>query len=226
MFQVGTDWNPKQAMLKDLFTRQDDFEQAVALCLSMHAMVHESSMTGFPETTYEDEIWDSLDRKAFETMPTVKDVTIAWNLWHITRIEDLTVNFLIAGGDQVFNEDWRARMGTKFKDTGNAMTDGQILELSRSLNREELRNYRNEVGRRTRTVFGQLCRQDRKRKVNPKDLQRIFDAGGVTAQSESVWLLDFWGGKTVSGLLLMPVTRHQIVHLNDSVKLKKKCGKL
>lgn len=226
MFNVGTDWNPKQALLKNMVTKPDEFNGAIQLCLAMHSMVHESAMTQAGEKTYEDEIWDSLDRRTFETMPTEKDVTIAWNIWHITRIEDLTVNFLISGGEQVFNEDWRSRMNSDFYDTGNAMTDEQILALSRSFNIAELRNYRNEVGRRTRSVLEQLTQPDMKRKVNPKDLQRIHSAGGVTDQAESVWLLDFWGRKNVSGLLLMPVTRHQIVHLNDCVKLKQKCRKL
>jgi hypothetical protein len=45
---------------------------------------------------------------------------------------------------------------------------------------------------------------------------------GVTEHKDSVWLLDFWGKKTVAGILLMPITRHQIVHLNDCIKLKER----
>jgi hypothetical protein len=58
--------------------------------------------------------------------------------------------------------------------------------------------------------------------MNPESVRRILAEGGVTGHKDSVWLLDFWGKKTVAGILLMPVTRHQILHLNDSMKLKEK----
>ena len=62
-------------------------------------------------------------------------------------------------------------------------------------------------------------------KVKQDRLNRIFSEGGVLGAEESKWLLDFWGKKNIAGLIMMPVTRHQIVHLNDSFKLKKKCKK-
>jgi hypothetical protein len=56
--------------------------------------------------------------------------------------------------------------------------------------------------------------------MKPESVGRILDEGGVTGHKDSLWLLDFWGKKTVAGILLMPITRHQILHLNDSMKLK------
>ncbi|EQE04021.1 hypothetical protein [Clostridioides difficile] len=37
---------------------------------------------------------------------------------------------------------------------------------------------------------------------------------------DSIWLLDFWGNKDIAGILLMPPTRHVILHLNDCCKWK------
>jgi hypothetical protein len=51
-----------------------------------------------------------------------------------------------------------------------------------------------------------------------------MEEGVLTRQDDSIWLLDFWGKKTVAGLLQMPITRHQIVHINDCFKLKAKYG--
>jgi hypothetical protein len=34
------------------------------------------------------------------------------------------------------------------------------------------------------------------------------------------YLLDYWGKQKVAGLLLMPATRHLMVHLNEAVRLK------
>lgn len=154
-------------------------------------------------------------------------LTIAWNIWHITRIEDLTVNILIADEIQEFKrQNWPARLNIEVSDTGNAMSDDEIISLSEKINMEELREYRKAVGKRTREVILKLKPDDFKKKVQKNRLNHILDEGGVLDVEDSKWLLDFWGKKNIAGLILMPITRHQVVHLNDSLKLKKKCSRL
>jgi hypothetical protein len=102
------------------------------------------------------------------------------------------------------------------------MTYNEIFNLSRSLNMEQLYAYRNAVGSRTREIIESLKLADLKCKMTPESVQRILAEGGVTEHKDSVWLLDFWGKKTVAGILLMPITRHQILHINDSMSLKQK----
>jgi hypothetical protein len=36
------------------------------------------------------------------------------------------------------------------------------------------------------------------------------------------WLLDFWGKKNILGLIMIPITRHQTLHLNDCFNIKEK----
>lgn len=184
-------------------------------------------MSGRDIQTLEDELWDGLDNKAFATMPTKEDVTIAWNIWHITRIEDLTANILIADDTQEFIcHNWPAKLNIEVTDTGNAMSDDEIIDFSQKVSMEELRKYRMAVGRKTRDVIQKLKPDDLKKKVRKDRLDRVFNEGGVLDVNDSKWLLDFWGQKNIAGLILMPVTRHQVVHLNDSLKLKKKCSKM
>ncbi|SHK79677.1 DinB superfamily protein [Anaerocolumna jejuensis DSM 15929] len=225
MFQVGTDWNPKQARLKELLAKPEKFEEAKELCLQLHSIVHSSEITPGIEPTLLDEVWEGLTEKAFLIMPTVKDVTVAWNIWHITRIEDITANILIGEREQVLDEEWLERLGVRVRDTGNAMTDEEILALSRQLVREELKSYRDAVGVRTKEIINNLTSPDLKRKVKGESIARILKEGGVTEQEDSIWLLDFWGKKNVAGIILMPITRHQAGHLNDCIKLKKKLQK-
>jgi hypothetical protein len=35
-------------------------------------------------------------------------------------------------------------------------------------------------------------------------------------------ITDYWGKRTIAGLLLMPATRHNLVHLNEALRLKQK----
>jgi hypothetical protein len=37
--------------------------------------------------------------------------------------------------------------------------------------------------------------------------------------------VDYWSKKTIAGLLLMPPTRHCILHLNEAMRIKEKLRK-
>jgi hypothetical protein len=224
MFSVGAQWNPLQAQLRELLGDKDSFDQAMALLLRMHALLHAREVSGSREQTVMDMVWEGLTDDAFQTMPTPEDVTVAWNIWHVTRIEDLTANLLIADGDQVLGGDWQARLHTAVRDTGNAMTDPEILSFSNEVDRNVLKEYRNAVGARTREIITSLGPKDLARKFLKRQTDRIIEEGGLTSHPDSIWLRDFWGRKNVAGILLMPITRHQMGHLNDCLKLKVKCS--
>lgn len=217
-----TIWSTKQTLLRNLLSKPDQFEAAIKLCLEQHAMVHLSEMSQLNLVTFEDELWEGLDETTFRTMPTSKDVTIAWNLWHLTRIEDITTNILVAGDPQIINTaDWLKKMRAPVYDTGNAMTDAEIINLSSNIDIQELRNYRIVVGRKTREIIQKLKPADLKRKMERTRLNRILDEGAVLNVEGASWLIDFWGKKNVAGILLMPTTRHQMVHINDSIRHKR-----
>ncbi|MDR3173411.1 MAG: DinB family protein, partial [Treponema sp.] len=122
MFSLRADWNPKQTALKEALSKPKRFNEAIRLCLELHGLVHSGKAVSKKTPTFFDELLDGLTKEAFSVMPSPKDTTIAWNIWHITRIEDITANILIAGGKQVLNNLWLKKLGTRIRDTGNAMT--------------------------------------------------------------------------------------------------------
>ena len=205
--------------LSRIIRKPAEFDRARQLFLDLHAMLHTSIVSGgeYGET---DCLLSDLAESDFYTTPSTKDETIAWSLWHIARIEDLTMNFLVARREQVFDSERQRRLNVTVTDTGNAMTDNEISVFSRRIDGTELIEYRTAVGMRTREIVSALTASDMKRKVSAEDCRKIYDAGGVTDNPDSVWLLDFWGGKDVAGLLLMPATRHIILHLNNCCKVK------
>ena len=131
------------------------------------------------------------------------------------------MNMLVAHREQLFDDAWQTRLNAPITDTGNALSDDEIISLSRQLNIQELLAYRNAVGQRTHAIVTALSANDMKRKVSAQGLEAIKQAGGVTNQEDSLWLLDFWGKKDVAGLLLMTPTRHVLLHLNDCCKWKR-----
>ncbi len=221
MFCVGTDWNPKQAELKKIITKPDEIERTKKLLYDLHSIVH-SSVVYENNNSYYDEIINNINQNNFSAMPTSKSVTIAWNLWHITRIEDITTSTFILDEPQTFNNEWKKKLKSSITDTGNAMTYGEIKDFSAKLDLKALLEYRNSVGKRTKELISIISTKDMKRKFTQLQIDRCLSEGCVTQQEDSIWLKDFWGKKTVAGIFLMPVTRHQIVHLNDCQKLIEK----
>lgn len=218
MFSVVTDWNPKQAELKNIITKSDEIENTKRLLYELHSIVHSSEVYE-NSNSYYDEIIKNINQNNFSAMPTLKSVTVAWNLWHITRIEDITTSVFILDKPQTFNNEWKKNLNSSITDTGNAMTYDELKEFSAKLDLKALLEYRNSVGKRTKELIYQTSAKDMKRKFTQSQIDRCLSEGCVTEQEDSIWLKDFWGKKTVAGIFLMPVTRHQIVHLNDCNKL-------
>ena len=219
MIKVAAEWNQDQALLKECLADSKRFSQAVEICLELHSRVHAGSLSS-RQGTYFDLLWDGLSEEAFRKV--VDRYSIAWHIWHLARIEDLCANLLIADRAPVFGADTKASLNITSTDTGNAMTEEEVRQFSASINMEELYQYRLHTGESTRAILKDLSADDIKRKVTVRQLERIREEGGVTDAKESRGLLAFWGRKTVAGLLMMPVTRHQVVHLNSCFKIKAK----
>jgi len=216
-------WNDDIKELRKIILKPDKIQESKSLALSLHSMVHLSIMSGVDKKTFEDELWEGLDENTFRTSQNQKGRTIAYGIWHCTRIEDITMNLLVAGDKQIFNrENWQEKTNSNITDTGNAMSEDDIMEFSKNINMEELKNYRIEVGRRTRDIVKNLSTQDMKRNFDKHRLQRILDERAVLDVKASNWLIDFWGRKNVAGIILMPMTRHQVIHINESLSAKKK----
>ena len=95
-----------------------------------------------------------------------------------------------------------------------------IEQLTREVDVLALRAYRTAVGKRTQEIVSTLTHTDFKQKADPERLQQIMDEGVLVPQAKGI--LDYWSRRTVAGLLLMPPTRHNLVHLNEIYTLKKR----
>jgi hypothetical protein len=82
---------------------------------------------------------------------------VAWSIWHIARIEDVTMNILVAGRSQIMHRDnWLARMKVDLRHSGNLMGEADVAHLGTSIDIEGLRAYRLAVGRGTREIVQKL----------------------------------------------------------------------
>jgi hypothetical protein len=213
-------WNQQFKILQDTWPKSTNFENCIEICLNLHAMVHSAGVSHSGIWSFEDDLWQGMSDEAFRKVHK-GDQSIAWKLWHTGRIEDITMNLLIAGEQQIFKKgDWFDKLNVMAHDTGNAMNEDEIEALSEAIDGQALREYRLEVGKNTQSIIKTLQPEDLKQKIETYRLQRILDEGAVVEESKG--LIDYWGKKTFAGLLLMPATRHNLVHLNESIRLLEK----
>lgn len=149
--------------------------------------------------------------------------TIAYSIWHIFRIEDIVAHTLIGRNEQIFfSGDYQKRMGSPIITTGNELVGQQIADFSETLNLDELYRYITEVKESTEDMLRDLSFADLKRKMADTDKERLKALGVVSEDDKAYWLIDYWCGKNVRGLIQMPFSRHWIMHVEASLRIRNK----
>lgn len=220
-------WNENHKKLREYMNNAEQHEDAIQLFLSQHSLLHSSSISGTTDVTLEDALLKELDEYSFRTYPVTNPDTknsIAWHLWHITRIEDMTMNILVANDQQILSTtNWLEKMNIEFTHSGNDMSQEEISKLSSAIDFHSLLQYRAAVGKQTQHVISSLEPGQFKMPVDQTRVNRLFDEHAVMQHSK--WLADYWSNKDIAGLILMPATRHIFLHLNKCIRIKDKFSK-
>ncbi|MNI39026.1 DinB superfamily protein [compost metagenome] len=220
-------WSENHKKLSNCILNPNLHNSAVELFLNLHVQLYSSQMTNSQLITLEDELLHDISEETLRTYPVKTPGTInsiVWHLWHAARIEDMTMNILVHNDDQIFSSgDWFNQLKVDCAHSGNGMTEEEIGVLSTKIDIDALLAYRLEVGRKTREIISSLQPGQFKQPVNLARLQKLMEQGAV--KQEESWLTEYWGKKTIAGLMLMPATRHNFVHLNKAIRIKQKYQK-
>jgi hypothetical protein len=209
----------QQTELRSIMMKFDQHDQAIQLFLKQHAMLHSKKMAQTEPWSFEDEVLNDMPEMQIRRIPPGREHSIAWLIWHMVRCEDITMNLLVAGTPQTLDTGgWLEQMKITVCDTGNAMDSTSLADFSMAINIEALLDYRIAVGRRTREIVKQLLPADLKQKVESSRIQQVMREGAVVEAARGI--ADYWSKRNVAGLLLMPATRHNLVHLNEALQLK------
>lgn len=213
-------WAQQQQEVRRLLAHKR-YADALHVWLRQHAMVHAAAMAQEGGWSFPDEVVEGLTDAQLRWQPSAGSNSIAWLLWHIARIEDVTMNLLVAGRPQVLDESsWSTRIGLTHRDVGTAMGDREVADVSARLDLAAVQAYRVAVGRRTRAIVSSLGPRDLERVVAPERIQALSAAEALADAASG--LAETWGGWTTARFLLMPATRHSFTHLNQARRLRLK----
>ena len=149
--------------------------------------------------------------------------TIAYSIWHIMRIEDIVVNSLIQDKTEVlFSGGFDKSIKSDIITTGNELVKNELAAFSRQLDLAELHRYAQSVKETTDTWLMSISYDDLKRTFTDADKNRLRSLHVVSIDKNAEWLIDYWCGKDIKGLLKMPLSRHWIMHIEAANRIKSK----
>ena len=169
-----------------------------------------------------------LSRKDFDAIPFINangyhNKTIAYSIWHIFRIEDIVAHTLISGNEQIFfSDNYQKRINSPIITTGNELIKSQIVDFSKQLNLEELYSYIFDVKKSSEKIINSLSYDELKNKIPEKRKEKLKLLNVVSDDKDAIWLIDYWCNKDIRGLIQMPFSRHWIMHIEASLRIKNK----
>ena len=169
---------------------------------------------------------EELNREDFDVIPFINadgyhSKTIAYSIWHIFRIEDIVAHTLVSETEQVFfSGNYQDRINSPIITTGNELVKEQIADFSKRLNLKELYSYIFEVKDSTEKIINSLSYDELKRKISEERKEYLKSLKVVSDDKNAIWLIDYWCGKDIRGLIQMPFSRHWIMHIEASLRIK------
>ena len=215
---MNKDWAELNKTMQLQIKKKDTFELGIDTLIKLRKELMAQIMQFKNELSIDD----------FSAMPYMNakgyhNKTIAYSPWHIFRIEDIVAHTLIANDEQVlFKGDYQRRINSPIITTANELVKEEISEFSKKLSIEELYNYIIDVDTSTIQVLKALTYSDIKKKITAESRKHLEMLNVVSDDENAYWLIDYWCGKDIKGLIQMPFSRHWIMHIEACLKIRNK----
>lgn len=211
-------WSELNKTMQAQIIKKDTYEAGIVTLFNLRNQLMET-LISFNE---------ELSREDFDSIPFINadgyhSKTIAYSIWHIFRIEDIVVHTLISENEQVFfSGNYQERINSPIITTGNELVKEQIVAFSKQLNLKELYSYIFEVKDSTEKIINNLSYDELKKKISEERKEQLKSLKVVSDDKNAVWLIDYWCNKDIRGLIKMPFSRHWIMHIEASLRIKNK----
>lgn len=211
-------WSELNKTMQTQIKKKETYEAGIDTLFDLRDQLLET-LTSFNE---------ELSREDFDAIPFINadgyhSKTIAYSIWHIFRIEDIVAHTLIGENEQVFfSGNYQKRINSPMITTGNELVKEQIADFSKQLDLNELYAYIFEVKNSTEKIISSLSYDELKRKISEERKEYLRSLNVVSNDKNANWLIDYWCGKDIRGLIQMPFSRHWIMHTEACLRIKNK----
>lgn len=213
---MDKEWSAKNRQIQTLLSKEATYKEGIELLIQFREEM-------FAQVT---QIINGYPAEAFYQMPFVNakgyhSKTLAYSIWHIFRIEDIVAHTLISDDEQMLiSGGFLDKIGSPIKTTGNELSGQEIADFSKQINIKALYDYAKEVMLSTNAMLSKLEYKQLKRRFSDSDKTKPAESGCVSKDKNAFWLIDYWCGKDIRGLILMPFSRHWIMHIEAMRRIK------
>lgn len=218
---MNRNWAENNKNMQTLLNKEATFKEGIEELIELRASIFEQIkqiMNGYPE-------------EAFYQMPFAgadgyHSKTLSYSIWHIFRIEDIVAHEMIEGDEQIlFAKGYVEKIHSPIITTGNELEGEEISRFSKKLDRWQLYEYAKDVSESTNQILRKLNYKELKLKFDDEMKAKLRKSGCISEDEKAIWLIDYWCGKDIRGLLKMPFSRHHIMHVEAMQRIKNKLCK-
>lgn len=149
--------------------------------------------------------------------------TVAYSLWHIFRIEDVVTHTLIADDEQIFfRGGYQRKINSPIITTANELKGEEVIGFSQQLCIEGLYDYIDAVDEATKAILESIAYGEMKHRITDEKRKALEGLCVVSDDENARWLIDYWCGKDIRGLIQMPLSRHWIMHIEACIRIMDK----
>ena len=151
--------------------------------------------------------------------------SVAWLVWHATRVEDAAVSRFVSDQPQVLTEgDWDHRLGVERRDVGSGMNAAEVEALDARIDTAALRGYARDVADRTRSVVGSLAPTAWDEIVSPERVHTVVADEELLVEAGR-WVEKFWArGHSRGWYLLQTALLHPYGHWFEALATRGQLG--
>ena len=219
---MDKDWSEKNKEIQKLLSKEVTFGEAIDKLIEFRGELFQQItwiVEGYPE--------EAFYQLPFPGTNGYHSKTLAYSIWHIFRIEDIVAHEMIAEDEQVlFRDDRLSKISSPIITTGNELEGEEISEFSKKLNVQELYLYAKAVKESSDRILSHLQYKDLKRTFTEETKRKLVESKCVSADENAFWLIDYWCGKDIKGLIQMPFSRHWIMHIEAMQRIKNRLCKI
>lgn len=159
--------------------------------------------------------WEHVTADQMRLRPHPRLNSIAWNIWHLTRVEDAGLNRFVTDGSQVLDEGrWMERMKIPWRHNGTEMTFSEVDDLSQRADLSALRAYSDAVQHRTRSIIRDLGEDLLDEKLGEVRLRQIMADEGLAHANAEGFVRNYLGWSKAKCLFSFGLT-HSYLHIGE-----------
>ncbi|MEX0683771.1 MAG: DinB family protein [Dehalococcoidia bacterium] len=173
-------------------------------------------------TIFQTSILSGLTPDQLTQRPSPYANSIAWLAWHCARTEDVAMNTVVRGVDQVFaSSGWGEKLGVALSDIGTSMGDEEAAQFMQQVDAPAVLDYWAAVQAETRNW------------LKTADVSRLEDVPDLTARLKAAppalapgagWVQSLWSGKPVAFFVNWVAIGHEYVHLGEMTTTRSALG--